>query len=139
VNLGPRPVDAQETKSDDSAGGKEAAKAAAKPRLRLPPYYAKVVSAEQREEIYSLQSEYEEQIDALEAQMEMLVDERDTRIREVLTPEQRQEVDDLAAAARERRKLKATAGGEDATSAEEAPAEAEPASKKKPAKPSKKD
>jgi hypothetical protein len=127
---------------ESKAAPKAAAKDSAKRRVRLPPYYAKVVSAEQREEIYSLQSDYEDQIDALEAQLEQLIDERNAKIREVLTPEQRQEVDDLAAAAQERRKNKKSASSapaESETSGEAAPAEAAPASKKKPAKPATKD
>jgi hypothetical protein len=129
----------QESKAPAKAAEKAPENAAAKRRVRLPAYYAQVVSEEQRAEIYSLLIEYEEQIDALAAQMELLVDERNNKIREVLTPEQRQEVDDRAAAARERRRQsagKATSGSE-SPAENEAAEPAESASKKKPAKPAK--
>jgi hypothetical protein len=113
------------------ADKEQGASAPAKPRGRLPVYYAQVVSEEQREEIYSIQASYAAQIDALEAQIETLLDERDAKIREVLTPEQRKEVDDLAAAARARRQQPKQAA--DPAASEQPKSDASGA--KKPAKP----
>jgi hypothetical protein len=85
------------------------AKARAKPRGRLPAYYAQVVSNLQRERIYSLQQSYAEQIEALEAQLKDLQTKMQGEIRGVLTPEQQKKVDELTEAARKSRGGKAAA------------------------------
>ena len=46
-----------------------AAKPRAKPRGRLPAYYAKVVTPQQKEQVYSIQAQYEPKIDALERRL----------------------------------------------------------------------
>lgn len=90
----------------------EAKKAPKKARGRLPNYYSKVVTKEQREEIYKLQGTYNGQIEELQKQIAELTKKRDDEVRGVLSPEQQKEVDELAAAAKkaaeERRKNKAT-------------------------------
>jgi Spy/CpxP family protein refolding chaperone len=93
----------------------------AKRRHRLPRYYSQVVTEEQRASIYDLQGEYAPRIEKLEAQLAALEEERDTKIAEVLSPEQRQQVDDLEAAARAKRRAAA-----DAAPAEEEAAPARP-------------
>ncbi len=62
------------------------------PRGRLPAYFSKVVSATQREQIYSIQAKYTEQIERLQEQLNKLVAQRDGDVEKVLTPEQRAEV-----------------------------------------------
>ncbi|MBL9124846.1 MAG: hypothetical protein JNG90_14510 [Planctomycetaceae bacterium] len=75
----------------------------AQPRGRLPAYYAKVVTEQQREQVYQVQAEYENQIDTLEAKILELEKKRDDAVRALLTPEQRRQVDQLAAAAKAER------------------------------------
>lgn len=75
----------------------------AKPRGRLPSYYARVVTPQQKEQVYSIQGEYEQKIDALEAQIVALEKQRDEAIRSLLTPEQRKQIDELSAAAEAKR------------------------------------
>lgn len=77
--------------------------ARAKPRGRLPAYYAKVISAPQKEQVYRVQAEYEQRIDALESQIAALEKQRNDAIRALLTPEQRKQVDALAAEAKTKR------------------------------------
>jgi len=100
----------------------------AKRRHRLPRYYSQVVTEEQRASIYDLQDEYAPRIEKLEAQLAALEEERDTKIVEVLSPEQRQQVDDLEAAARAKRRAAADAAA-DAAPAEEEAAPARPATR----------
>lgn len=85
----------------------EAAKPArAKSRGRLPPYYAQFCSGEQREEIYSIQTKYSEQIEELQKQIEKLESQRDTEVRAVLTPEQQAKVDKLVEEAKAKSKAR---------------------------------
>jgi TolA-binding protein len=91
------------TTASGSLSAQEAAaptKARAKPRGRLPAYYAQVVSNLQRERIYKVQQSYSEQIEALEAQLKDLQTKMQTEIRGVLTPEQQKKIDELTAAAK---------------------------------------
>jgi Spy/CpxP family protein refolding chaperone len=66
-------------------------------RGRLPPHYAPVVTAEQREKIYDIQEDYKTKIDALEAQVKALGKERDEKIAAVLTPEQKKKIEEAQA------------------------------------------
>ncbi len=60
---------------------------------RLPNNYAKVgVTDEQRQKIYALQKQYDDQIDALMKQVEELRQKRDKELEKVLTPEQREKL-----------------------------------------------
>ena len=70
------------------ASGQDSAKKKFTPRL--PPYYSDIVSLEQRQEIYELQSRYAEPIASLQAQLAELTRERDAQIEAVLTSAQRQ-------------------------------------------------
>lgn len=106
-------VSTDDTRAQDDA--KPAVKAEAKkerkkPRGRLPNYYSKVVTAEQRDTIYKLQGEFNGKIADLQTQIAELTKQRDEEVRNVLTPEQQKQVDELAAAAKkaaeERRKQK---------------------------------
>ena len=88
---------------------------------RLPPYYAQVVKPEQRKEIYAIQEQYGPKIDALRAQLEALIQERDKKIEAVLTEAQRQEVERLREEAKAKRAVK-----EKAPAAESKPAAEQP-------------
>lgn len=81
----------------------EAAKSKKEFRGRLPMYYSRVVDNEQREKIYAIQREYAPKIDALQAQLEALTADRDEKVEAVLTPEQRNTVEKLRAAAKTKR------------------------------------
>ncbi len=83
-----------------------ASKERAEPRGRLPNFYRHVVDDQQREEIYAIQAEYKPRIDALKAQLEALVQERDAKVATVLTAEQRAEVERLRAEAEAKRAKK---------------------------------
>ncbi len=70
-----------------TVGAQDPAKRAA-PRGRLPAHYKDLVSADQREEIYAIQSKYNAEIDDLEAKIEKLKKDRDAEVSKVLTPAQ---------------------------------------------------
>jgi hypothetical protein len=92
--------------AQEPAAGQPAAKKSAKSSGRLPAYYAKVVGKEQREKILSIQADYAAKIESLRRQIDSLTKERDGKIAEVLTPDQRKQIDDLKAAAQASRKAK---------------------------------
>lgn len=109
-------VSTDDTRAQDDAKPAvkaEAKKTPKKPRGRLPNYYSKVVTSEQREEIYKLQATYNAQIEELQKQIVDVTKKRDEEVRGVLSPEQQKQVDELTAAAKkaadERRKSKASA------------------------------
>jgi len=85
------------------------AKPRAKPRGRLPAYYSKVVSGQQREKIYAIQQQYEPKISALKAELQALQDKMDGEVEAVLTPEQREIVKKAADEAKQKRKSSASA------------------------------
>ena len=60
---------------------------------RLPAYYARIVNEAQRARIYRIQALYADRIEALQAQLDELVAKRDAEIRDVLSPEQQQQLD----------------------------------------------
>ena len=72
-------------------------------RGRLPFYYNRVVDKKQRDKIYAIQREYAPKIDALKAQLETLMTDRDKEVEAVLTPEQLKTVEKLRAAAKAKR------------------------------------
>jgi len=98
---GQEPADAatQAESSDDPADARAARRNA---RGRLPAYYTRVVSGDQREQIYKIQQNYEPKIQELLAQVRQLREKRDKEIDGVLTPEQLERVNQLRAEARER-------------------------------------
>ena len=67
---------------------------------RLPLYFPLIINKQQRSEVYRIQEEYGKQIAELEAQLRALRSERDERVMNILTPEQRQQYDDLKAKAK---------------------------------------
>ena len=74
-----------------------------RPRGRLPTYFARVVTAQQRETIYDLQMKYQEQLDVLLEQVQKLEQQRDMEVFDVLSPEQQQQVTAWTEEARQRR------------------------------------
>ena len=70
---------------------------------RLPLYYARVVSSEQRERIYEIQAEYAEEIQAIENELKKKMSERDLVIEAVLSVEQLDEVKRWISEAKKRR------------------------------------
>ena len=87
-------------------------KAAKKAKGRLPPYFAQVVTEKQRTEIYTLQKKYSDQIDALEAQLKSLQEQRDAEIEGLLSEEQKAKLNKLRADAVSKRKAKSSDGEE---------------------------
>lgn len=76
-------------------------------RPRLPAYYARVVTEEQRQKIYAIQREYHPRIAALRKQLEELIAEQNGKIEAVLTPQQKAELERLRQEAATRRGSKA--------------------------------
>ncbi|MDO4558714.1 MAG: hypothetical protein Q4C47_07095 [Planctomycetia bacterium] len=96
----PTPASAQETPAVDastSAQAQDAEKKTAKKRSyrRLPLYFPLIINKQQRADVYRIQEEYGERIADLEAQLRALRKERDEKIMNVLTPEQRKTYDEL--------------------------------------------
>lgn len=73
-------------------------------RGRLPNYYTQVVDDEQREEIYSIQADYDARINELLRQAVALRNERNSKVEAVLTPDQLEQVKKITAAAKAKRK-----------------------------------
>jgi Spy/CpxP family protein refolding chaperone len=90
-------------KADNAEPAVEKPQPRKQPRARLPNFYRQVVSEQQREEIYKIQASYQAKIEALQAQLKAVVDERDAKVTAVLTPEQKKKVEELAAAAKAKR------------------------------------
>ena len=80
-------------------------------RGRLPVYYNRVVDKEQRDKIYAIQREFAPKIDALKAQLEALMTDRDKKVEAVLTPEQLKTVEKLMGAAKAKRDQAKAANG----------------------------
>ncbi|EAQ81088.1 hypothetical protein [Blastopirellula marina] len=99
-----------------AAQPKMATKARSEPRGRLPNFYGQVVSEKQKEEIYSIQSEYEARLDELVRQIVVLKAERDAKVDQTLTPEQRKEIADLRAESEKRRAERRASAGNAAKS-----------------------
>src|SRR5687767_10308067 len=74
----------------------EVKKEPAKPRGRLPAYYAQVVTPQQREKIYTIQQTYAEQIEALQTQLKELQAKLAAECKAVLTADQLKKVEELA-------------------------------------------
>ncbi len=94
------PLTAQEKEAAKADESKPARK---KARGRLPMYFGKVVTQQQREDIYEIQARFAVQIEQLRKQMEELIRKRDAEVESVLTAEQLAEVKKLKAEAKKRR------------------------------------
>lgn len=96
------------------------------PVVRLPRYFAGVVTVEQREKILTLQQEFAPQVRQKRAELQELLDKRDAALMKALKPEQRKEVERLRAAARAKR---AADDDEETEMAEAAPAKTDKSDK----------
>jgi hypothetical protein len=59
---------------------------------RLPPYFADIVTDEQRQQIYALQEKYARTLTSLQEQIAKLEKQRDAEIEAVLDAEQKKEL-----------------------------------------------
>jgi len=71
---------------------------------RLPNYYTSVVTQKQRDDIRAIQNQYQPLIQMLTARLEALREEMNKKIRDVLSEEQQEKVDQLAEDAKNRRR-----------------------------------
>lgn len=78
------------------------------PRGRLPAYFGEVVSADQREKIYEIQSKYLSQIGALQDEIAKLEEAREKDVLAVLSPDQLGKVKQLLDEAKAKRAAAAT-------------------------------
>ena len=74
---------------------------------RLPPHYGQIVDEGQRQRIYRIQAGYNPKIEALQAELDVLVEQRDAEIRAVLSPEQQRRLDARIAEAQAAKAAKA--------------------------------
>jgi len=93
----------QETKVQPDPKTQDSPKESDDPRVRLPPYYNRVISGLQREQIYKIQNEYISKIEVLEKQIEALKKEREMRVEEVLTAEQLTRLREIVAEERKKK------------------------------------
>jgi len=94
--------------ADAKAGDTKTAKKRAESRGRLPAYFGEVVSADQREKIYEIQSKYLTQIGMLQDEIAKLEEARDKDVLAVLSPEQLGKVKLLQDEAKAKRSAAAT-------------------------------
>src|SRR5262245_27439910 len=73
----------------DKAKKAEKTDKADKPKGKLPPYYADVVSETQRDKIYTIQAKYADQIKELNEQLAAVEKKQNDEIEKVLTAEQK--------------------------------------------------
>jgi Spy/CpxP family protein refolding chaperone len=76
---------------------------------RLPAHYKDVVSEQQRDAIYQIQEEFGAKIAELKARLAELQNEQAAKVEAVLSPEQKQKITKLKAAAATRRAGKSPA------------------------------
>lgn len=101
---GPAPAQRGAEEGGQQSTAKEPAKAKPKaPRGRLPAYFSKLVSEQQREEIYRIQASYLAKINELKKQLQQLFSRRDQEVDAVLTDEQLAAVKKKRAEAQARR------------------------------------
>ena len=74
---------------------------------RLPAHFGQVVDEGQRQRIYQIQAGYNPKIEALQAELDALVAQRDAEIRAVLSPEQQRRLDARIAEAQAAKAAKA--------------------------------
>ncbi len=87
-------------KADSSASKTEAKKTRRRP---LPAYYGKIgISDEQRETLNKIRDEYSAKIEPLRDQIRQLIQERDAKMEEILTPGQKLRMKELREEARQR-------------------------------------
>ncbi|PHR86646.1 MAG: hypothetical protein COA78_37785 [Blastopirellula sp.] len=101
-------VDAQAAdEAKPAAEAKPAVKKRAQARGRLPNYYAKIVTEEQRKKIYGIQKQYAKQLAELQAQLAKIKADRDGEVEAVLSVDQLAKVKKLIDEAAAKRAAKA--------------------------------
>ena len=102
-----------------NTGDAKPAKAA---KGRLPPYYADIVTEDQRAKIYEIQTKYSKELEALREQIAAVTEKQRAEIESVLSPEQKDKLKKSESDAVAKRKKKAadsprkkTAASSDAT------------------------
>ena len=90
-----------------SIGQDDGPKVEKKVRGRLPAYYSEIVTGEQREKIYEIQSKYQEQITELTQQLADLVKQQNDEIESVLNEEQKAQLKKAQADGAAKKKKKA--------------------------------
>ena len=101
---------------------------AKKAKGRLPPYFADIVTDEQREKIYEVQSKYAKERDALEAQLEELRSIEMGEIEGLLDADQKEKLKKAREEAAAKKKKKSS----DTKAAETKPTETKPAAEAAP-------
>jgi hypothetical protein len=86
---------------------------------RMPALYGKVVDDEQRTKILAIQKKYAPKIEQKRAELQALLDERETAFQELLTPAQKRQLEELRAEARAKREATAANTAEEKEAAEE--------------------
>ncbi len=84
-------------------------------RPRLPNYFARVVTEDQRTKINAIQEEHAPQIARLREELAAAIEKRNAALEKVLTAEQRKEIARLRAEAAARRQNNSSAAAEAAT------------------------
>ncbi len=92
-----------------SAAEKPAKSKARQAKGRLPAFYGRVVTEEQRGEIYAIQTKYRPRIEDLTAELKRLRDEQREEVEAVLTSDQRERIATLRSKSKEGRRQKAAA------------------------------
>lgn len=97
---GPKPVATKATPADKGD-------AKAEKKGRLPANYGKIGLTEpQKTKIYGIQGKYDDQLDALEKQIETLKEKRDHEVEAVLTDDQKKILKNLVDTSKETKKTK---------------------------------
>ena len=99
-----QPVAGQQESASEKPSTAKSAETTKPLRGRLPAYFSKIVSEEQRQKIYAIQKEFQTKIRAIQLQLATLKKDRDQEIDSVLTPTQRDQIAAIKAAAKEKRK-----------------------------------
>ena len=71
---------------------------------RLPPYYSRVVTPQQRKKIYEIQAEYRPKIKIARARLNALINEQKEKIAEVLSTEQKLKLAEIKKLAKMKKK-----------------------------------
>ena len=97
-------LNAQETDSQESAQESKSTTTRKKPRGRVPNHYGKLgLTNDQKEEIYAIQTNYRDQIAALQAQINELQQEQAAEIYLVLSDLQKNSLNKILSEVAERR------------------------------------
>jgi Spy/CpxP family protein refolding chaperone len=108
---------AQEKEAKDKPSKKRS-----EPRGRLPNYWSKLdISAEQKERIYAAQRRAREKIEPLRKQIEVIEARLDEEMLGVLTPQQRQRLEQIEVEAKAQREAKRKGGGRKAAESQDSP------------------